>query len=95
MGNIKTMGKCKLCKRRGEVIERITSDKGRQKVILVCTKCENRENKEIIKKIGEREKLDDGIRYSQAEVMQILAERQQENVLDFSREKVKLNINEC
>lgn len=88
MGSIKTMGKCKLCKRRGEVIERVTSDKGRQKVILVCTKCENRENKEIFKKMAERERLDDGTRYSQAEVMKILAERQQENVLDFNRENI-------
>lgn len=80
MSDIKIIGKCKFCKRKGEVIERITSNKGKQKVIQVCRKCEERESKEILKTVKQRELDDDGTRFSHAQVMQILKEDREKKI---------------
>lgn len=88
MSNIIVMGKCIRCKTRKEVQEIITSDNGKQKVVLICQRCLNNEDHEIREMVKHREALDTGERYSHADVMKMIDKRIN-NVVDISANKNK------
>ena len=85
MNEVVTLGKCSICKTMGDVRKVDEIKKG--KPVLMCTKCEKEDDRNIELSVSERIRNDSGETFSHTQVLEEIEKIKNKNVVNLSERR--------